>query len=188
MRAMNRIAAAAMFALAATGPFCTGTAQGAVLEFKTTMLGSNEVPPNSSPAIGFARVDLNDATGLLTVNLSFSNLLATASAAHIHCCTTPGNNAPVVLPFSAADGFPFGATSGSFSHTYDLATALNGISVPAFIAGLESGEAYTNVHNMMFPGGEIRGFLAAAPEPSSIALLGFSLAAVAGFRRRARSA
>jgi hypothetical protein len=185
---MNRIAVAAMFALAASGPLCAGTAQGAVLEFKTTMLGSNEVPANASPAIGFTTVDLNDATGLLTVNLSFSGLLSAATAAHIHCCTTPGNNAPVVLPFSAADGFPFGATTGTFSHTYDLATALSGISEATFIAGLEAGEAYSNVHNGMFPGGEIRGFLTAVPEPSSIALLGLSLAAVAGFRRRVRSA
>jgi hypothetical protein len=100
----------------------------------------------------------------------------------------PTGNAAVVLPFSAADGFPFGSTSGTFSHTYDLATALSGITEAAFIAGLEAGEAYVNIHNSLFPGGEIRGDLTAIPEPSTWMLLGLSFAAVAGLRRRAKSA
>jgi len=183
----NRVVAAALLALGAGG-VCAGPAQGAVREFEATLLGSNEVPPNASPATGSAEVFLNDATDLLTINLIFSGLVAPASAAHIHCCTTPGHSAPIVLPFSAADGFPFGATSGTFSHTYDLATALSGISEAAFITGLEAGEAYTNIHNATFPGGEIRGFLTPIPEPSSIALLGLGFAAVAGLRWRARSA
>jgi hypothetical protein len=30
----------------------------------------------------------------------------------------------------------------------------------ALLAGLEAGQAYLNIHTTMFPGGEIRGFLA----------------------------
>ena len=33
--------------------------------------------------------------------------------------------------------------------------------------GVESGKAYLNIHTAAFPGGEIRGFLTPAPEPSS---------------------
>ena len=33
-------------------------------------------------------------------------------------------------------------------------------------SGLDAGTAYSNIHNATFPGGEIRGNLAAVPEPS----------------------
>jgi hypothetical protein len=43
------------------------------------------------------------------------------------------------------------------------------------VAGLLAGNAYLNIHTMMFPNGEIRGFLSAVPEPATWAmmLLGF---------------
>ena len=42
----------------------------------------------------------------------------------------------------------------------------------ALIAGLESDQAYVNIHSPSFPGGEIRGQLASVPEPASLTLLG----------------
>jgi hypothetical protein len=110
-----------------------------------------------------------------------------AVAAHIHCCVPAGVNAPVVLPFL---GFP-AATSGTFSQTYDLATSLiNGITVLQFIAGLEAGNAYLNIHNATFPGGEIRGQITASvPEPSTWAMmiLGFVGVGFMGYRRSRKS-
>lgn len=41
----------------------------------------------------------------------------------------------------------------------------------AFIAGLESGQTYLNIHTTQFPGGEIRGQLNNVPEPASLILL-----------------
>jgi hypothetical protein len=39
-----------------------------------------------------------------------------------------------------------------------------------------AGETYINIHTQQFPGGEIRGFLGAVPEPSTwvMMLLGFA--------------
>ena len=56
----------------------------------------------------------------------------------------------------------------------------------ALIAGLNSGLAYANIHNSVFPGGEIRGQLAAVPEPATWGMTGLALAGVllAGLRRR----
>ncbi|MBO9574457.1 MAG: CHRD domain-containing protein [Sphingobium sp.] len=52
-----------------------------------------------------------------------------------------------------------------------------------------SGKAYLNVHTNVFPGGEIRGFFSAVPEPASWSLMigGFALSGAA-LRRRHRVA
>ena len=88
-------------------------------------------------------------------------------------------------------------TSGTYSNTLDL-TALTSYN-PSFVtanggtpAGAESalatamagGLAYWNIHSAGFPGGEIRGFLAPVPEPSTLALFGLGAAAMAWRLRR----
>jgi hypothetical protein len=161
--------------------------QAALIDFHADMIGSNEVPPNASRASGPANFALDTAAGTLSVVLGFAGLSPLATGAHIHCCTGPGMNAPIVLPFSSADSFPFGVTGGSFVHTYDLSTSLTGISVADFLAGLEAGQAYANIHTSIFPGGEIRGqIIPTIPEISTWAMmfLGFASVGYMTYRRR----
>jgi hypothetical protein len=182
MKAFSCLIALA-FALVIAAP-----AQAAVLDFQAVLIGNNQVPANASTATGTADVMLNDVTDMLTVNVAFTGLVGgPATAAHIHCCGAPDTNAVVQLPFT---GFP-AATSGTFSQTYDLATALlhsGGVSELDFIAGLKTGLAYLNIHDATFPGGEIRGqlILTAVPEPSTWAMmiLGFAGVSFMAYRRR----
>jgi hypothetical protein len=54
----------------------------------------------------------------------------------------------------------------------------------ALVAGIENGETYLNIHTTMFPTGEIRGSLVAAPGTASLALLGSALLGFSLIRRR----
>lgn len=139
------------------------------LTYSAALVGTNEVPSNASTATGFVTVTYDPVSHSLQVNLTFSGLTGgNASASHIHASAPPGTNAPVAVGFT---GF-LSATSGSYSNVFDL--SLTGTYTPAFLsagggtaAGAEaalanafaSGNAYVNIHNQTFPGGEIRGNL-----------------------------
>jgi hypothetical protein len=169
------------FAFAAATALPSAPAQ-ATLVFQTTLLGANEVPPVGSAATGTATVTLQSDNHTLDVVETFSGLQAPATAAHIHCCVLPGSNAGVVLPFT---GFP-STTSGTFTHSFDINApgVLTGITPAAFLAGLQAGQAYANIHDSIFPGGEIRGWLVAVPEPASASLFGAALLGLGLIRRR----
>jgi hypothetical protein len=200
LRIHNRILEVRMthrlFATVAISTLIGLAASAQAKTYETILLGTNEVPPNASPATGFAMVTVSGDS--LIVHETFADLIGGASsAAHIHCCTAPGTNVGVAVPFV---GFP-AVTSGTYDHTFDLlnpttytaaflagpggGTALG--AEAALIAGLDAGQAYANIHNPTFPGGEIRGFLTAVPEPATWALMigGFGLAGTA-LRRRSR--
>jgi len=158
------------------------------ITFTATLKGSNENPANASPGTGFASVTINTVLNTIAVNVSFTGLEAGTTASHIHCCVAPGGNAGVATTVPFFTGFPIGVTSGIYSSVFDLGSAstynpafitANGGTIAgaeaALLAGIESGDAYLNVHSTMFPAGEIRGFLTEVPEPGSILLLGSGL-------------
>ena len=150
--------------------------------FNINLTGAGEVPPVTTPATASSTVTLSTDQTMLTVNTSFTGLLAGVTGAHIHCCVLPGTNAPVVLNFIPA-GFPTGVTSGTFNHTFTLATDLTGITATTFVASLLGGQTYENIHTTLNPGGEIRAQLPAViPEPSTFVLMGAGVMAL--FLRR----
>jgi len=162
-------------ALALTAP-----AHASIIEYTVHLNGTtDQFPVNASTATGTAVVTLNDVTNTLNLVLSFSGLIGgPASAAHIHCCTDPGANAPVVVPFP---NFP-AATSGTYTQSFSISSTIT--------AGIEAGQSYINIHNAVFPGGEIRANLTPAtisnPEPGTLVLFGGALAALVGLRRKSR--
>ena len=91
-------------------------------------------------------------------------------------------------------------TSGTYDQTFDITsassynpvfvTANNGsvsAAEAALLAGLSAGDAYLNIHTATSPGGEIRGFLHAVPEPSTWAMLILGLAGIGFMAYRRKS-
>ena len=154
--------------------------------------GASEAPANASPGTGSATFTLTG--NVLTINGTFTGLLGTTTASHIHCCTAAAltGTAGVATETPSFGGFPLGVTNGSFSLLLDLtlASSYNPAFVTAqgsvvnaraaLIAGMNSGRTYLNIHSSQFGGGEIRGFIiSTVPEPSSVFLTTAGLLGIA---------
>lgn len=150
----------------------------ATMLFDASLTGAQEVPPNASPGTGFGTVLLLNNLTQITVDLNWSGLTASATAATIHGPAAPGTNAPVIFSLSGVT-----ATTSGFIPEQTFAIT------PAQVADLEAGLFYFNVHTSNFPGGEIRGqILAAVPEQGgTCVLLGVSIAILVAFAHWARS-
>jgi hypothetical protein len=182
-------------------------ASAATVVFTADLSGSEESPPNASPGIGFAEVDFDLVAHTMRVRATFSGLLGTTIAAHIHAATAnPGAGTAIVATMTPTfSGFPLGVTSGTFDQTYDSSqdatyspafeTASGGTAASAELVlfnSLSAGTAYFNIHTTVVPGGEIRGFLAPqaagaplpAAMPAGLCLMG--ALGVAGTLRRRR--
>jgi hypothetical protein len=164
------------------------------ITYDVILSGLGESPPNASPGTGFAVLTIDSTTNILNIlSDTFSGLLGTTTASHIHCCTAlpATGTAGVATQVPTFSGFPLGVTSGSYSMSFDmtLASSWN----PAFItanggtpagaeaalvAGAAAGEAYLNIHSTVVPSGEIRGFLVPVPEPGTLSLAVAGLAGI----------
>ncbi len=170
------------------------SARAAVFQYSVTFDGPGESPPNASPGIGTGTVNYDNATHLLQLQVVFSGLVAGTTASHLHAATVSPFTGAVGVATTTPSfaGFPLGVTFGSFSNTLDLTlsssynpsyvTANGGTPASAesaLTAAIAAGKSYWNIHSTTFPGGEIRAFMVAVPEPSSLALAGLGMAAFA---------
>lgn len=163
--------------------------------------------PEAPGATGDGAVLVEFDAGAQTLDIAaiFFGLSGLTTVAHIHCCTTvPGTGTVgVAVTPGTLPGFPVGVSFGFYPTTLDLSSAatyttafLNNFgggtaagAAQALLDGLMDGTAYFNVHTSAFPGGEIRGFLQAVPEPGTWALMGVGLLTVGSLvRRRAAAA
>jgi hypothetical protein len=195
----NLLAATAIAAILIAGN--VQIASAAPVSFDAVLTGSGAIHPNASPATGFAFVTIDPVLNTLSVNVAFSGLLSPTTASHIHCCLASpdltGVSEPVATTTPTFPGFPSGVTSGNYSQTFDMtmASSYN----PAFVtaeggtvagaeaalfAGIESEEAYFNIHTTVDPSGEIQAILMPVPEPVTLPLFGAGLAGAIAMRRR----
>ena len=164
----------------------------APITYTANLSGANEPIPTGASS-GFATVTIDTALHTLLINLSFTGLTGgVATAAHIHCCIAPNGTTGVAVPFA---GFP-AATSGTYNSgilnttltaTFQSSflTANGGTAASAeaaLAAGLAAGQAYVNIHNATFPGGEERGFL--TPEPGTFGLMSAAVLGLGLIRRK----
>src|SRR3954451_17430038 len=163
----------------------TTTAHATLFKYIANLDGPSESPPNASPGVGFTEVDYDNFAHTLHVQFSFSGLLGTTTASHIHAATASpfSGTAGVATTTPYFAGFPVGVTSGTYDNTLDLTAAgsynpayvtANGGTTAgaeaALVAAIAGGKSYLNIHTGTFPGGEIRGFLLPIPEPSTFTL------------------
>lgn len=123
----------------------TATTAGETQYFTNTLSGTQEVPPNASTATGSVTALLDKITNQVYVTGDFHNLSAAASAAHLHRGLT-GISGPVIVPISATAD-----TSGTITGSAIVSST--------FADSMIRGFTYVNIHNALFPGGEIRGQL-----------------------------
>ncbi|MFN8179743.1 MAG: CHRD domain-containing protein [bacterium] len=102
--------------------------------------GTQETPPNASPAQGIGFFNLDLGLNTLSIDIHFAGLTATETAAHIHGFAPPGMAAGVLFPLPL----------GNPKTTVWNFPAADG---PSILAGL----TYANIHTSTFGGGEIRG-------------------------------
>lgn len=175
------------------------SAQATLFQYNVTLNGPSESPVNASPGTGFGTVNYDSTLHTLALQLTFSGLTGTTTASHIHAATANpfAGTAGVATTTPTFAGFPLGVTSGTYTSVLDLTqsssynpayvTANGGTTASAetaLAAAMAGGKAYWNVHSSTFGGGEIRGFLIAVPEPSSLTLLALGAIGVAMKARR----
>jgi len=128
--------------------------------FEARLSGTQEVPPNESPAGGSAWVKISGDKIEYEVNVTD---IDKANAAHIHT-GEPGKNGPVVLTLFKDE--PTELKTGKLAEANvtasNLEGPLKGKVVSDLVTAIQDGKAYINVHSTDFPDGEIRGQLNAS--------------------------
>ena len=135
-----------------------------------------------------AGISFSDVTNLLTVNVGwgssqgFTDLSSLASNSHIHGPTASVNG----NGFTQTAGVLFTLTRSSNAVTGGIFTNAPILLSATQATQLFDGKFYINLHTANNPGGEMRGFLVAAPvpEPAEYAMLLAGLALVGAIARK----
>lgn len=143
-------------------------------DFTISLTGAAEVPANASAAAGGGIASFDPVAMTISLNVFFVGLAAPATASHIHDGALGVNGGVIVSFVPYTPSATFGSITGG------------PLAFPsANVADLLAGNTYFNIHDSVFPGGEIRGQLipTAVPEPSAWALAGLAVG-FGGLRRR----
>lgn len=140
----STILRSAAAAIAFAGALALATpSMAAMIDFKASLSGKSEVPPNAAAATGPVTATYDSESKKLSWKGSYSGLSGPATAAHLHGPAPAGKNAGVMLPIS-----PNGPA-------FEGSATLNDAQAKA----LMDGDLYVNIHTAANKAGEIRGQL-----------------------------
>ena len=125
-------------ALALAGPTLAAS-----MNFKASLSGKSEVPPNATSGSGVVTATYDTDSKKLSWKGSYSGLTGPVTAAHFHGPAPAGKSAGVMIPIS-----PSGPA-------FEGSATLNDAQAKA----LMDGELYVNIHTEANKAGEIRGQL-----------------------------
>lgn len=136
----------------------------------TTLSAYQEVPTASSPATGTFSASIDETAGTILYKLTYENLEANATQAHIHLGQKGVNGGAVVtlctnLTTTAGGPQPCPPPPATISGTIQAANVSAGAAAQGIAAGelneliraIRAGVTYVNVHSTKFPEGETRG-------------------------------
>jgi hypothetical protein len=144
--------------------------------YRATLTGFSEVLPNVGGAVsttgrGTLRVDIDEASQIMTYTLRFSGLEGTPTMSHLHfgqhhttggisvwLCQTATNPSPSPTPTCQPDV----SITGTIVPINVVGPNGQGIAPGQFselVAAIRAGVVYVNVHSTLYPPGEIRGQL-----------------------------
>jgi len=149
------------------------TSQAGIFTFTATLTGAQSTPPNASTASGNVSAVYDSTQNEFAVSGSYSGLQTSATAAHVHLGAV-GVAGAVQVPLVVVGGTSGVVLAGPVSLTGQQ------------ITDLMAGDWYVNIHDSVFPGGEIRGqlLLTSVPEPETYAAFaGVGLLGFAAWRR-----
>jgi hypothetical protein len=135
---------------------------GSSQHFAAVLTGGQEVPPVPTGAVGFGSLEVNSDRTVLHFAVAVANI-ENVVAAHIHVAPA-GSNGPVVVTLC---GNPGGAPpcmnlpGKNFVVNGHVTQTNSGGSLDHLIEQMRAGNAYINVHTPTWPGGEVRGQIAA---------------------------
>ena len=184
-----------------------GTASAAVLNYTSFLDGAqaNMGMGTGSSATGTATLAVDtdaqtldfrlDVEGITLDRLASVFLPGGANGAlgpiHIHNAPA-GANGPITIPYPFDETYTataMGFVLEKLDYDFGAATALAGVAptFEQFVAALDAGLYYINIHTNEFGGGEIRGQIAPVPLPAGALLVLTGLGAL-GFARRRKGA
>ena len=163
-----KILVAAFLTLALASYLVARPAEGSdKSHFKATLSSYGEVPTNSTTGQGDLDLRIDDSAKTITFTLTYSGLAAPAAAAHIHLGARSTNGGvSVFLCGGGGQALCSPGTSSEATATGTITAAnvigptTQGIAPGEFdelVAAIRAGVTYANIHNSVFPGGEIRG-------------------------------
>jgi CHRD domain-containing protein len=121
-------------------------------KFTASLSGSQEVPPNTSTAKGWAWFKPMGNTVWYKVNVTG---IDKATMAHIHGAKVGENGDPIAM-LQISETTKGALAQGNITSS-DLMGSLARKSISDLVSKMQSGETYVNVHSEANPNGEIRG-------------------------------